>query len=126
MYTIIKYEQNNELIIFWNFGVHKLEFIKFFFLISIILTILQIFFTSIVVPSTQELSRALLRTSEINFFESFIKTKKFNDTIKGVTIYVENKDEEGSHLKILNAIYIKITFNLQKFKSPKVNFRMVI
>ena len=112
MYTIIKYEQNNELIIFWHFGVHKLEFIKFFFLISIILTILQIFFTSIIVPSTQELSRALLRTSEINFFESLIKTKKFNDTIKGVTIYVEDKDEEGN----LKNIYLEKNTSSENFQ----------
>ena len=112
MYTIIKYEQNNELIIFWHFGVHKLEFIKFFFLVSIILTILQIFFTSIIVPSTQELSRALLRSSEINFFESLIKTKKFNDTIKGVTIYVENKDEEGN----LKNIYLEKNTSSENFQ----------
>ena len=28
-YTLIKYENNNELIIFWNFGVHKIELINF-------------------------------------------------------------------------------------------------
>ncbi len=100
IFTLIKYEQNNELIILWNFGVHKLSFVKFFFIISIFLTILQIFFTSVVVPSTQELSRSLLRTSEVNFFESFIKMKKFNDTIKGVTIYVEKKDNNGKLVNI--------------------------
>ena len=30
-YIITKYELNNELIIFWNFGVNKFEFINFFF-----------------------------------------------------------------------------------------------
>ena len=103
IFTLVKYEQNNELLILWNFGVHKLKFIKFFFIISIFLTILQIFFTSIIVPSTQELSRSLLRTSEVNFFESFIKLKKFNDTIKDVTIYVENKDKDGN----LENIYLE-------------------
>jgi lipopolysaccharide export system permease protein len=103
LFVLIKYEQNNELLILWNFGVHKLKFIKFFFIISIFLTILQIFFTAFVVPSTQELSRSLLRTSEINFFESFIKIKKFNDTIKNVTIYVENKDKDGN----LKNIYLE-------------------
>jgi lipopolysaccharide export system permease protein len=88
------------LIILWNFGLHKISFIKFFFFISILLSVLQIFFTSIVVPSSQELARSLLRTSDINFFESFIKTKKFNDTIKGVTIYVEKKDVNGDLINI--------------------------
>jgi lipopolysaccharide export system permease protein len=112
MFIITKYEQNNELIIFWHFGVHKLQFIKFFFFVSIILTILQIFFTSIIVPSTLELSRSLLRTSEINFFESFIKTKKFNDIIKGVTIYVESKDEEGN----LKNIYLEKNSSSENFQ----------
>jgi lipopolysaccharide export system permease protein len=103
LFVLIKYEQNNELLILWNFGVHKLKFIKFFFIVSIFLTILQIFFTAFVVPSTQELSRSLLRTSEINFFESFIKIKKFNDTIKDVTIYVEKKDKDGN----LKNIYLE-------------------
>ena len=33
-YVIAKYELNNELIIFWNFGVNKMNFINFFFIIS--------------------------------------------------------------------------------------------
>ena len=100
MYTLTKYEINNELVILWNFGIHKISFIRFFFIVSIFLTIMQIFFTSIVVPSTQELARSLLRTSEINFFQSFLKTKKFNDTIKGLTIYVEKKDKNGNLINI--------------------------
>ena len=100
IFTLTKYEYNNELIILWNFGLHKISFIKFFFFISILLSVLQIFFTSIVVPSSQELARSLLRTSDINFFENFIKTKKFNDTIKGVTIYVEKKDVNGDLINI--------------------------
>lgn len=100
MYTLTKYEINNELVVLWNFGIHKISFIKFFFIISIFLTMIQIFFTSIVVPSTQELARSLLRTSEINFFQSFLKTKKFNDTIKGLTIYVEKKDKNGNLINI--------------------------
>ena len=100
MFILTKYEVNNELVILWNFGIHKISFIKFFFIISIIITTIQIFVTSIIVPSTQELARSLLRTSEINFFQSFLKTKKFNDTIKGLTIYVEKKDKNGNLINI--------------------------
>ena len=100
MFILTKYEINNELVILWNFGVQKISFINFFFNVSVILAVIQIFFTSIIVPSTQELARSLLRTSEINFFQSFIKTKKFNDTIKGLTIYVEKKDKNGNLINI--------------------------
>ena len=35
MYIIAKYEVRNELIIFWSFGVNKIEFINFFIKFSI-------------------------------------------------------------------------------------------
>ena len=40
----------------------------------------------------EPLSSAKLRTSNVDFFEGLIKAKKFNDTIKGLTIYAEDKD----------------------------------
>ena len=56
-YVLSKYELNNELIIFWNFGVHKIELVNFFFRVSIMLMILQVFLTTLVVPSFQNYSR---------------------------------------------------------------------
>ncbi len=102
-YVTIKYETNNELIIFWNFGVHKIEIINLIFKFSILMTIIQIFLTSIIVPSSQDVARSFLRESKVNFFGNFIKPQKFNDTIKGVTIFSEKKDIEGS----LYNIYVK-------------------
>jgi lipopolysaccharide export system permease protein len=32
-YTLIKYEANNELMIFWNYGIDKLSIVNFFLLI---------------------------------------------------------------------------------------------
>ena len=112
MYVIIKYEQNNELIILWNFGIHKIQFISFFFIASIIMMFIQIFLTALIVPSTQEMARSLIRTSDINFFESFVKPKKFNDTIKGITIYAENKDKDGN----LENIYLEKDSDTEDFQ----------
>ena len=81
-YVTTKYELNNELIIFWNFGVHKIQIINFIFKISILLMVLQIILTSLIVPKAQDLARSFLRTSSVNFFDNFIKPQKFNDTIK--------------------------------------------
>ena len=102
-YVTIKYETNNELIIFWNFGVHKIEIINLIFKFSVLMTVIQIFLTSIIVPSSQDIARSFLRESKVNFFGNFIKPQKFNDTIKGVTIFSEKKDTEGS----LYNIYVK-------------------
>ena len=103
VYTITKYETKNELIIFWNFGINKIEFINFFLKLSIIITIIQIFLTASIVPKTQDLARSFLRTSSINFLENFVKPKVFNDAIKGLTIYSNSKDKDGN----LKEIYLK-------------------
>ena len=42
-YITSKYELNNELIIFWSFGVQKIEIINFIFRVSILLMLLQMF-----------------------------------------------------------------------------------
>jgi len=102
-YVTIKYELNNELIIFWNFGVHKMQIINFIFLVSIFLMFLQIFLASFIVPLTQDSARSFLRSSSVNFYENFIKPQKFNDTIRGVTIYSEGKKTDGK----LQNLYIK-------------------
>ena len=102
-YVLAKYELNNELMIFWNFGINKIQLINFFIKFSIILTIIQIVFSVFLVPKSLNLSRSIMKNSNIDFFESFIKPKRFNDTIKGLTIYAEDKDDNG----LLKNIYIK-------------------
>ena len=102
-YVLSKYELNNELIIFWNFGEDKIKFINFILYISIFLLLIQICFTSFIVPKSQDQARSFLRNSNVNFLGSFVKPKRFNDTIEGVTIYSENKDSEG----YLYNLYIK-------------------
>ena len=102
-YVLSKYELNNELMIFWNFGENKISFVNFILFISIFLFFLQISFTSLIVPASQDKARSFLRNSEVNFLGNFIKPKRFNDTIDGVTIYAENKDNNG----YLYNLYIK-------------------
>ena len=111
-YIITKYELNNELIIFWNFGVNKFQLINFLFRFSIFLTLIQILLAGFIVPKSQDTARSFLRTSSINFLENLIKQKRFNDTIKGVTIYSDFKDQNGN----LKNIYLKKEENLNNFQ----------
>ena len=111
-YVTIKYELNNELMIFWNFGVHKIHLVNFIFKFSIILLLAQILFTSFIVPKSQDLARSFLRSSTVNFYGNFIKSQKFNDTIKGVTIYSEKKDKEGN----LYNLYLKKEIGKNEFQ----------
>ena len=111
-YVTIKYENNNELIIFWNFGINKIQLINFIFKFSIILMLIQLIFSSIIVPKSQDLARTFLRSSTVNFYENFIKPRRFNDTIKKVTIYSEKKDNKGN----LYNLYLKKETNKDNFQ----------
>ena len=111
-YTFLKYETSNELIIFWNHGVNKLQVINFFFWVSILIMLAQIILVSIVVPKTQELARSKLRSSNVDYFEGLIKPKKFNDTIKGLTIYAEDKNINNE----FKNIYIKKNNSVSEFQ----------
>ena len=86
IYIITKYEIDNELIIFWNFGVSKISVINFFFKFSLVIVIFQIILTSYVVPKSQDKARSYLRNSNVNIIENLIKPRKFNDTIKDLLI----------------------------------------
>ena len=103
IYVIGKYELNNELIIFWNFGINKIEVINFFIKFSFIIMLFQIFLTAVIVPKSQDLARSFLRTSSINYLENFVKPRIFNDAVKGLTIYSNSKDDFGN----LKEIYLK-------------------
>ena len=103
LYVIGKYELKNELIIFWNFGVNKIDLINFFIKFSFLIMLIQIFLTAVIVPKSQDLARSFLRTSSINYLENFVKPRIFNDAVKGLTIYSNSKDELGN----LKEIYLK-------------------
>jgi lipopolysaccharide export system permease protein len=107
-----RYENNNELIIFWNFGVTKIELINFIFKFSILLMFIQIILTSLIIPKSQDLARSFLRSSTVNFFGNFIKPQRFNDTIKDVTIYSESKDVDGN----LYNLYLKKQIDQNNFQ----------
>jgi len=102
-YILVRNEEKNELSIFWYHGVKKISVINFFFKISLLLFLIQIFLSTYIVPYSLNKGRLLLKNSNINYFESFIKSKKFNDTLKDLTLYSENQDPNGD----LHNLYIK-------------------
>ena len=113
-YILNKYENNNELLIFWNFGVNKIKLVYFFFYFSLIVVVLQIILSSIIVPNSLQFSRSIMTKSNINLFEGFIKPKRFNDTVKNLTIYSEDKKENGDLVNIFikkdNELDFQITY----------------
>ncbi len=111
-YVTLRYETNNQLMIFWSFGVNKIQVINFIIKLSILLTIIQFLLTSLIVPKSQEIARSFLKNSTVNFFENFIKPQRFNDTIKGITIFSEKKDIRGN----LYNLYLKKEIDKDNFQ----------
>ena len=98
MLTILKLEKDNELIILWTSGLNKIHIVRLLFRISLIIMFVQLIFTSVINPKLLNLSRSLIKNSELQFIPSLLKEKQFNDSVKGLTIFVENK-EKGNIFK---------------------------
>ena len=95
--TISKLEKENELIILWTSGLNKIHVVNLIFRISLIIMLVQIFMSNIVTPETLNKSRKLLKHSELQFVPSLLKQKIFNDTVEGLTVFVEKKNIDGSY-----------------------------
>ena len=94
-YILLKYEDRNELMIFWNFGIDKINFINFFIKVSFFFVLLSLLLNAVITPWAQDKARSFIRSSDLDFFESILKPKKFVDIVKNLTIYYEEKDEKG-------------------------------
>ena len=93
--TILKFEDESEFMILWTAGLNKIKVVNFFFIVSLMVTIIQIILASSINPQVLNHSRSIIRSSNLDFISSMIKTNQFNDTVEGLTIYVEKKDENG-------------------------------
>jgi len=100
-YIFIKYENKNELIIFWKFGIKKIDFINFFIKFSLIFVLLSLILNTIITPFTQDKARSFIRSSNLDFFESILRPKKFIDIIENLTIYFDEKDKNGNITNII-------------------------
>ena len=103
-YIILKYDDSNELSIYWSLGISKFQFINKIVIFSFVLVFLQLSIASYVSPKTQSIGKSFIRMSNIDFFPSLIKEKKFIDTLSNLTIYV---DEQSNDKKKFKNILIK-------------------
>ena len=99
-YIFLKYENKNELVIFWNFGIKKITFINFFIKFSLWFVLVSLLLNALITPFTKDKARSFIRTSNLDFFESILKPKKFIDIIGNLTIYFDKKNENGELINI--------------------------
>ena len=98
--VLTNYEKKNELLIFWSHGISKIMFANKILYFSIVLLIFQIFLGSYLSPISQLKSRMVLKNSDVDYFSSLIKDGKFINAVKGLTIFIENKANDGSFSNI--------------------------
>ena len=99
-YMLLKYEIKNELVIFWNFGIKKINFINFFIKFSLWFVLVSLLLNAVITPFAQDKARSFIRSSNLDFFESILKPKKFIDVIGNLTIYFDEKNKNGELINI--------------------------
>ena len=106
-YNLIKLENNNELLVYWTYGISKLKFINILFIFSLLFLIIQIFLNIYVVPISLDKGRDYIKKSDLDFFPSLIKEKKFIDTVSDLTIFVDKINSKGELVNIFLKDQIK-------------------
>ena len=96
-YILGVYEDKNQLIIFWINGITKIEFLNKLIYLSIIYALFSLILSYFLVPYTQDKARSFIRNSNLDFFPSLIKPKKFIDTVENLTIFLDEKNK--NHMK---------------------------
>ena len=109
-FTLIKYEEQNQTLIFWTNGISKINFLKVILIFSIFFLILNFVFSLFIVPNSQDKARSYIRKSNIDYLPFLIKPKKFIDTVEKLTIYSDRRDND-----ILENIIIKDKFSWSTF-----------
>ena len=99
-YNLIKLENNNELLVYWTYGISKLKYINILFIFSLLFLIIQIFLNIYVVPISLDKGRDYIKKSDLDFFPSLIKEKKFIDTVSDLTIFVDKINSKGELVNI--------------------------
>lgn len=112
-FILIRYDDSNELSIYWTIGISIKKFINKVICFSLLFVIINLSLTLYLSPKSQDLARSFIRSSSIEFFPSLIKEKKFIDTVSNLTIYVNQQSSDKRQLK---NIVIKDQTDNQKFQ----------
>ena len=99
-YTLNKYENTNELKIFWINGVNKINFYNVILRYTLIFFLIQLLLVAIISPYLQNIARNSFLKSNLDFFPSLIQEKKFIDTVENLTIFIDKKTNNNEYINI--------------------------
>ena len=92
--TISKLERDNEMIALWTSGLNKIYIVNLIFRISLLIMFIQIILTSAINPTLLNFSRSVIKNSQLEFVPSLLRERQFNDTVEGLTIFVEKSKNQ--------------------------------
>ena len=102
-FELLKYEKNNETLIYWTNGISKIKFVHTIIILTFFMTFIQIFLSSYLSPLAQSQARKFIKDSKIDFLPSLLKQGKFIDNISDLTIFIDKKTNNN----IFKNIYIQ-------------------
>jgi len=118
-YVLSRYEENNEILIYWTHGITRIEFINNILKFTFVILAFQILLNFFLIPKSLDSARSFIRGSNVDYLPSLIKPKQFIDTVEDLTIFVESKNND-----VLENILLKDTFsqNSSQIISAKKGF----
>ncbi len=102
LFTIIKLERQNELLVLWTSGISKIKISNLFLKLSFFVLFIYILFSTLITPTALNHSRNLIKESGVNTLSNLLKPNVFSDTFKGLTFYVGKKKNN-----VIENIFIK-------------------
>ena len=110
-YVLLKYEEKNELLLFWINGIGKKEFARKLIKFSLIYLLLQLILSSIIVPYSNNKAKSFVRQSNVDYLGSIITEQKFTDAVKDLTIFIGKKENN-----LLYDVFLKDRLSENKFQ----------
>ena len=110
-YVLLKYEEKNELLLFWINGVGKKEFARKLINFSLIYLLFQLILSSIIVPYSNNKAKSFVRQSNVDYLGSIITEQKFTDAVKDLTIFIGKKENN-----LLYDVFLKDRLGENKFQ----------
>jgi len=98
--SIIKFQNNKEMEIYWLSGISKKKIIWVTLKISLVPTVIAFFLYIYLAPISGLMSRNILANSEFTFVNALVKKNNFNSPFKNLTVYVSENDNQGNLKKI--------------------------
>ena len=91
-----KFENSNELNIYWLSGISKEKITKIIILITFIIIFFNLILSVFLAPFSSAKARAVLASSKFSLINSLVKENNFNSPLKGLTIYIDKNDNKGN------------------------------